>query len=399
MEPRSEQGSVVLRDRWLGCGHRLEPDAYTAGAKAALEAVQGRSDAKLLVVFCSEAYDLDALLGGIASEAPSTPLIGCTTAGEIATGGPADASVVVLAIGGPGFSVATGVGTDFSGEVRQATTTAVEACIAAVERRAHSVVLLLTDGLGGDQMEVIRGAYAVVGAEIPLVGGCAGDDMKMKGTFQLFGDRVLRDSIVAAAVSSDAPIGIGAQHGWRRVGEPMLVSSSDGNRVHTLDDEPALDVYLRRLGAPAAAHDDADAFTRFALTHPLGISRRGGEEVRFVAGAGFEDRSLACIASVPQGGLAWIMEGDAYSVLEATDQACAEALAGLGDVPPLGLVAFDCIARRGVLGDLGIRREIERIAASAGGAPVAGFFSYGEIARTSGIRGFHNQTLVVLALA
>jgi hypothetical protein len=267
-----------------------------------------------------------------------------------------------------------------------------------VERRAHSVVLLLTDGLGGDQMEVVRGAYGVVGAEIPLVGGCAGDDLKMKGTYQLFRHRVLRDSVVAAVVSSDAPIGIGVQHGWRRVGEPMLVTSSTGNRVQSLDDQPALDVYLKRLGAPAAVHDDADAFTRFALTHPLGISRRSGEEVRFVAGAGFDDRSLNCIASVPQGGLAWIMEGDEDSVLEATDQACAEAIAGLDGEPPLGLVAFDCIARRGVLGDVGIAREIERIASFAGGAPVAGFYTYGEIARTSGMRGFHNQTLVVLAL-
>jgi hypothetical protein len=271
--------------------------------------------------------------------------------------------------------------------------------MAGVEQRAHSVILLLTDGLGGDQMEVVRGAYSVVGAEIPLVGGCAGDDLKMKATFQLFGDEARRDSVVAAAVSSDAPIGIGVQHGWRRVGEPMLVTASDGNRVQTLDDQPALDVYLRRLDAPASAHEDPEAFTRFALTHPLGLSRRTGEEVRFVAGADFADRSLACIAGVPQGGLAWIMEGDEHSVLEATDGACAEALAGLNGEPPLGLLAFDCIARRGVLGDPGIHREIERIAAFAGGAPVAGFYTYGEIARTTGMRGFHNQTLVVLALA
>jgi hypothetical protein len=389
----------MMRDRWLACGHSAETDAFTAGAKAAIDAVQGRDDAKLLVVFCSETYDLEALLRGIGSEAPSVPLIGCSTAGEIATAGPADSSIVVVAIGGPGFSVATGVGTDSSGDLRRSTTTAVETCMGALEPRAHSVVLLLTDGLGGDQMEVVRGAYAVVGAEIPLVGGCAGDDLKMKATFQLFGDRALRDSVVAAAVSSDAPIGIGVQHGWRKVGDPMLVTSSSGNRVHTLDDQPALDFYLRRLGAPAEVHTDPDAFTRFALTHPLGISRRSGEEVRFVAGADFDDRSIACIASVPQGGLAWIMEGDEHSVLEATDGACAEAVAALGGETPLGLLAFDCIARRGVLGDPGIRREIERIAAFAGGAPVAGFYTYGEIARTTGMRGFHNQTLVVLALA
>jgi hypothetical protein len=37
--------------------------------------------------------------------------------------------------------------------------------------------------------------------------------------------------------------------------------------------------------------------------------------------------------------------------------------------------------------------------AHARGAPVAGFYTYGEIARTRGMRGFHNQTLVVLSIA
>jgi hypothetical protein len=204
---------------------------------------------------------------------------------------------------------------------------------------------------------------------------------------------------VAAAISSDAPLGIGVRHGWRRVGTPMVVTRSEGNRVHALDDAPALDVYLQRLAAPPAAAMDAGAFTRFALTHPLGLSRRSGEEVRFVAGADFEDRSLLCVAQVPQGGLTWFMEGDDDSVLAATDGACRDALAALGDRPPLGLVAFDCIARRGVLGEPGIQTEVARIAGFANGAPVAGFYTYGEIARTHGTSGFHNQTLVVLAVA
>jgi hypothetical protein len=390
-------GGGARGERWLACGHSAESDAFAAGAAATRQAIAGRDDARLLIVFCSDAYDLHELARGITSEGGTTPLVGCSTAGEIATSGPADASVVVTALGGPGFSVQTGMAESASRALRQAATDAVSACVTGLETRKHSVVLLLTDGLGGDQMEVIRGAYEVVGAEMPLVGGCAGDDLKMHATFQLFGGQVLRDAVVAAAISSDAPIGIGVQHGWRPVGDPMLVTGSKGNRVETLDDQPALDVYLRRLGAPDEAWDDADAFTRFALTHPLGITRRSGAEVRFVAEPDYSDRSLVCIAGVPQGGLAWIMEGDEESVLAATDGACSEALAALAGESPIGLVAFDCIARRGVLGN-GITTEIERIATFADGAPVAGFYTYGEIARTTGRQGFHNQTLVVLAL-
>lgn len=44
-------------------------------------------------------------------------------------------------------------------------------------------------------------------------------------------------------------------------------------------------------------------------------------------------------------------------------------------------------------------RTSSRIAAGVGGAPLAGFYTHGELARTRGLTGFHNYTLVVMALA
>jgi hypothetical protein len=393
----STDAHLDVRPRWVGVGRSDSADSGTAGTEAALQALQG-TDPRLLVVFTSDRHDLEALLAAINRASGGVPLIGCSTAGEIATTGPGESSVVVTALGGEGFSVATCAATGAFNGLRQAGAR-VASCLRDVEDRPHRVLMLLTDGLAGDQQEIVRGAHSVAGAAVPLVGGCAGDDLKMTATFQLYGDQVLTDSVVAAAVASDAPLGIGVRHGWRTVGKPMLVTSSADNRVYTLNDRPALDVYLEGLDAPEEARSNPAAFTQFALTHPLGMSRRSGEEhVRFIGEADFDDRSLGCIAEVPQGGLAWFMEGDDESVLAATDAACGDALAGLAGRPPLGLIAFDCIARRGVLGDDGIRREVDQIAAGGGGAPVAGFYTYGEIARTRGISGFHNQTLVVLAV-
>jgi hypothetical protein len=377
-------------------GSSSTPDPREAGREAAQAALTG-PDARLLVVFASDAYDLEAVLAAIREVTGEVPLIGCSTAGEIASRGVGDRSLVVMAFGGD-FAVSTATASVADVGLREAGAH-VAAAAAGVAHKPHRVLLVLSDGLAGDQQEVVRGAYSVLGATVPLVGGCAGDDLRMERTSQLHGTAVLHGSVVAAAIGSDAPLGIGVEHGWRPVGEPMLVTDSDGTVVRTLDDEPALDVYLRRLGAPAEAHSDPAAFTRFALTHPLGLSRRSGEEVRMVAEADFAARTLTCIASVPRGGLAWIVEGDEQSVLEATDAACRSALDALGGHPPLGLMAFDCIARRGVLGDPGIVREVERIAAHAGSAPVSGFYTYGEIARSSAAGGFHNQTLVVLAVA
>jgi hypothetical protein len=382
--------------RWTGSGSSTSTASGLAGREAAAAALDARDDARLLIVFASDAHDLPALLAGIRAVSGEVPLVGCTTAGEIAHNGPGDRSVVVMALGGD-FSVATSAARVEPDGLRAAGSVVADSA-ALVGDRPHRALLLLSDGLAGDQEELVRGAYEVLGAGVPLVGGCAGDDLRMTKTAQFLDGEVLEGSVVAAALGSDAPLGIGVSHGWRRVGEPMMVTGSTGNRVLTLDDSPALDVYLTRLGAPPEAWTDPAAFTQFALTHPLGLSRRRGEEVRFVAEADFSDRSLGCVARVPRGGLTWFMEGDDASVMQATDDACTEALAPLEGRPPVGMLAFDCIARRGVLQELGLSREVARIAHHAGDAPVAGFYTYGEIARTSGTGGFHNQTLVVLAL-
>jgi hypothetical protein len=382
--------------RWFGTGRSALADSERAGAAAATAALQGE-DGKLVIVFASPSHDLVALLRGVRGHTGSVPLIGCSTAGEIAADGPGDAGVVVAALGGPGFVVRTAMAREASTRLRAAGEE-VAVCAGDAPLHAHQALILLTDGLAGDQTEVVRGVYSVVGAATPLVGGCAGDDMQMQHTSQMFDGEVLNNAIVGAWLASDAPLGIGVQHGWKRVGEPMLATESDGNRVVSLDDQPAMDVYLERLNAPAEARLTPEGFTRFALTHPLGLSRHSREDVRFISGADFADRSLNCIAAVPKGALVWMMEGDEDSVLTATDTACLEAVQALDGRPPVGLLAFDCIARRGVLGAAGIVREIERIAAHAQ-APVAGFYTYGEIARTHGANGFHNQTLVVLAVA
>jgi hypothetical protein len=388
--------SIEPRPRWVGVGTSTDADSARAGIDAAKAALRG-DDPTLLIVFASDTHDLKALLAGINETSGGVPLIGCSTAGEIWTDGPEEASVVVTALGGEGFAVSTTFAMGVSEDQRRAGA-AVAASVADLDDRPHKVLLLLTDGLAGGQEEVVRGAYGVLGASVPLVGGCAGDDLKMRQTYQFHHDQVLTDAVVAAALGSDAPFGIGVQHGWRKVGEPMIVTNSANSRVYTLDDEPALDVYLRRLNAPPEAYTDPAVFTRFALLHPLGLRRRNGEEMRFVQEANFADRSLVCIAEVPRGGLTWIMEGDEESVIRATENSCMDALASLGGLPPVGLIAFDCVARRGVLGNDGIRSEIQRVARQAGGAPVSGFYTYGEIARTRGTGGFHNQTLVVLAM-
>jgi hypothetical protein len=222
----------------------------------------------------------------------------------------------------------------------------------------------------------------------------------MSGTFQICGTDVFSNGVVAACIGSDAPISIGIDHGWSSTGEPMVVTDSANCRVRELDDTPALDAYLDRQSAPAEVYDDRVALQQYLLSRPLGVQRRSGVEVRNMSTkVDLDGRTIGGGGDLSLGALTFAMEGDEESVLSASTRACRAAIDQLGDAPAIGMLTFSCAACRAVLGEEGTAEEAARVAEQAGGIPFAGFHTYGEIARTKGINGFHNQTMVVLALA
>ncbi|MFC7535141.1 FIST signal transduction protein [Actinoplanes sp. GCM10030250] len=387
--------------RWFGTGHSTLTDPAAAGAAAAEAAIAGRNPG-VVFVFCSVGYHQPELFDGIRERAGAdTVIVGCTTSGQLATGEESRDGVAVTAWGGPGLSVRTHVTRNVSGNLREAGAQAASS-LAGITN-SHRTLLLLCDGLTGTQHEIVRGAYSVAGAAVPLVGGCAGDHLTYIRTYQFHGGRdgveILSDAVIGIALGSDAPFGVGIAHGWRKDGEAMIVTSSKEGRVHELDGRPALDVFLERLGVDESVLDDEEGFREAAFLHPLGLSRRSGEDIRVIHSADRTDRSLGCLADVPQGALAWMMISDHDSLVAGAGEACEQALEALGGQPALGVVVFDCAARRITLGERGVDEENVAIGKALGGVPYGGFYSTGEVARVRGALGMHHFTMVTLALA
>lgn len=387
-------------NRWFGVGRSLSRDARTAGVEATAAALNGRH-AALLVVFCPITVDALAMLEGVRAEAGDVPLIGCTGLAVLDPTG-AGQAVVVSALGGDGFEVRTSVATNLSAGQRAAGELVAESVHGLT--REHKMLVLFCDGLAGEQHDMVRGAYSVVGATIPLVGGCAADDFTYQQTFQFYGDsegvHVYTDAVVGAAIGSDGAMGVGIAHGWHKVGEPMVATSSTtGGTIRTLDGEPAFEMYRRRVGMTPEVAADPQAFALVAIGHPIGMSRRSGEDIRVIHSGNAAEGTISCLADVPQGALVWMMESDHSSLIHGANDAYDDMLKALDGAPPLGFLTFDCGSRHLVLEEEGIRQEIEGIASRAAGVPFAGFYTYGEIARTRGARGMHNLTVVMAAFA
>jgi hypothetical protein len=391
--------------RWFDVGVSSEIDPHRAGVVAASRAITG-SDPRLLVVFCSIRLDPHAVLAGIKEVAGGIPLIGCSSGAEIGVEGPGTGLVTVAAFGGPGFTARTSAATGTRAAPREGGIEVARSAFAGMDGM-NQLMLLLTDGLVEDQDEIIVGVYEMLGAGVALAGGAAGTALLADGatanTFHMYDDEVLADAVVAAAITSDGPLGVAMRHGFREVGEPMVVTRSREGRIYTLDNRPALHAYLDRLGAPAEAYHDKKAFVAFSRLRPLCVLRRATEEVRFVTEhADLDEGSLVCVGDVPEGGVVWPLESDAESTIEAVDNVWPAAVEALGGRPALGFLAFDCGVRQDILsqtptGDR-VAEEVSRMVRQAGNRPFVGFYTWGEIARTRGVNGLHHQSLVVLAV-
>jgi hypothetical protein len=373
MDPHSSTAAV--RARWAGLGQATDHGDPVAAARDAVgQALQRGDEPALLIAFATAAQALPALAAALQDAAPGVPLVGASTTRPLA---PPGADLTVVALGGPGFVVSTVAIEGAAGDVRDAGIEAA-AALGDVADRDHHALLLLADACVGDQHELVRGAYSIAGAGVSLIGSTT----RVPGV-QLHDGRVLTGAVVAAAIGSDAPFGVGVAHGWQTIGQPLHVTRTDGADLLTLDGRPALDVYLERTSAPAGLDQDAAGLARFADAHPLGVRLRAEEQhVRLVLGADLVRRSLRTTAELPQGGLAWLMVRDGHAVARAAREAAGDAIARLDGHPPLALLAFG---------------ELQTLPDSD--APLAGLSGAGEIARARGANGFHNYTHAVLAIA
>lgn len=399
---QTAQGSRLWRrfsadgSRWFGVS-TLDRDKADDGRleAAAAEMADG---AALVVGFVGSDRFSESAVAAMRRGCGSVPLIGCSSSGLVESPGDLAGAVQLVAFGGPGFAASTAIQPYTPGGCREAGSL-VTATASGARAGDHEALVLLCDGLEGDVADVIRGAYSTAGAGVPIVGGCAGDDLAMERTWQFCADTICHGGVAAARLSSNSPIGIGVDHGWTPLGEPMVVTGSSGTSVETLDDRPAMDMYLATVGGEAHVSDSA-AFARFAQTRPLGLCEQDSGQIRFVTGGDHQRRTLNFLVHIPEGQLVWVMNGNRASVLEATRKAAAEAVAKLDGHEPLGVVAFDCVARRSVIGDDSLRDEAHALSETLRrDVPYGGFYTYGEIARTGGALGLHHQTMVVLAVS
>jgi len=350
----------------------------------------------VVILFASAGYDIDALYRAAAAEAAPAGVVGCTSTGGFTQAAQVPTGCVAALL--PADECSFGVchvecaENDIAGSARRAAQGARDR---AGDRHPHAVLLLLANGLTSDQREVARGAYEVTTAVIPFVGGVAADDLTWTRT-HTFGDgQVLTNGILAVWINSARPMGVSVDHGWRPAGKPMLVTRAEGTVVFELDGTPALEAYLSEQGD---ALDPTDLeFFRKVMGSPVGLpNARGRYDVRQLHAYLPQGGGINFSTGISEQSILQVMSSNGEALIEGARHAAQEAVLGLAGKARLVLV-FSCGSRIPLLGDRA-REEVVAISSELDGAPVCGFYTFGEFARTTGSSGVHNSSVAVLAL-
>lgn len=354
----------------------------------------------LVMVFASTQQPLSALLPQVAAGFPGAVVVGASTAGEFTEVGASRGGASIFALAGE-FEAHAVLRRGLRGDVEGCVQGLVEALPRAHPRLPHASALLLLDALAGTGEEATLLVGALLGIETQLAGGAAGDDLKMQTTWVGLGAEVAEDAAVLVRLFSARPLGLGVFHAHQPFAGPLRVTRASGNVVYEIDGQNAWEVWKRETRSRALAVGlDPETLSPeevggFLLRYEAGL--KSGEEHRIRAPLSRDGQgALHFACGMPLGTEFYITESGPAPQLQSAREAARRARGAIpGEVA--GALVFDCICRALLLGDR-FSDAVQAISGELGGAPLAGFETYGEIALDAGdFSGFHNTTSVVLA--
>ncbi len=257
-------------------------------------------------------------------------------------------------------------------------------------------LFVLSDGLHVNGSKLAEGMGTVLGGEVVITGGLAGDGDSFEKTWILV-DRVPREHYICALglYGEAIEIGYGTGGGWQQIGPLRTITKSKENTLYEIDQKPALGIYKEYLG------ERAQYLPASGLLFPIKlIGEDGNSKIRTVLAINEEDQSITFAGDLPEGSTISLTTSNFSSLVEGASYA-----AGMIDtekfdtIPSKVSIAISCVGRKLVMKQR-TEDELEAVKETLGeDTRQIGFYSYGEISPANfGKCDLHNQTMTLTVL-
>lgn len=202
-------------------------------------------------------------------------------------------------------------------------------------------------------------------------------------------ERIEQGGLLAVLLAQDNAAQL--EHGYLAPEKIINVTSSEGNKISSIDWKPAFEVYKELIDEQYGVSVEKDNFYSIAVNFPLGLIRASGEVlVRFPVSV-LDDSSLLCAGEVPEYSVLTILHATDQQLMDGVMRLVDSTLGPSSDSPGL---TFYCAARLKRLGEGHAQLEINALAAHVG--DVTGAVTLGEIGTTKDgyYPVFHNGAIV-----
>ena len=273
----------------------------------------------------------------------------------------------------------------------------------AVAQNAHKLFsnpafLIAGSHMETDAEQLLFGFEDIIGKQVNVFGGMAGDDYAFNEQFVFTNDNESNRGMVALVLNENKiKIKGKATCGWKAVGTEKTITKSLGNHVFTVDNEPVLDITAKYGGLENINEKNTDLAMEIAVNFPLQLQREKGDPVmRPGLLINWEDHSFVCSGTVPQGSKVRFSLPPDLDVMEKVIKGAKEMKES--EMPEAdALIVFSCAGRILSFGPM-MNMEIEGVR-KIWNVPMVGMFSNAELARaTGGNLEMHNLTTCCVAI-
>ncbi|SMP58614.1 FIST signal transduction protein [Anoxynatronum buryatiense] len=263
----------------------------------------------------------------------------------------------------------------------------------------EQTMFIFADGLSGC-IETLRDSlFQSLGAMPNYIGGGAGSLQFIQRPCIFTSEGLKENAAVLALVRQKS--GVGVAHGWEPISEPHKITAAEGNRIISIDWQPAFEVYQEMVESLSGNSFQEYDFFHLAKNYPLGIMNMNLEMIVRDPIATNSEKDLICVGDVPVNAIIHVLRGDRESLLQGAAAARKnaeinfETVTGQQAETAVAMLVIDCISRVLYLNH-DFEEELKIVKTEA---TVMGALTLGEFANLrSDNLAFHNKTIITALL-
>ncbi len=246
-------------------------------------------------------------------------------------------------------------------------------------------MIVFIDGLNSNGEEFLNGIHGV-SKDIVVIGGMAADNGEFIETIVFTQDGICESGVVGISLNSkNLNVYTDYKLDWQPVGKRLKITNAYKNRVYSIDNMKAAEVYKHYLGEGVY-----DQLPKTGVEFPL-IKQVNGVSVARAVLSKNSDGSLDFAGNIDTGKYYQFGMADINSMVDSRNQAQEQFESNSFE----SIFVYSCMARRRFFQDLIVEeiKPLNRV------ATVGGFFTYGEFFYNKNRHSLLNQTMTVVGFS